>query len=970
MEALAAVGLAGNILGFIDFAFKLLTTTRTIYRSASGTTPEYCVIDTIARHVEDHCDKLAHTHGTSPQFSAVVEESSKIARELQSHIQKVREKATGSKWNSFMLALREVMNKSEVAALVERLSSLNKQITAHLLQSMLDRQTRLVEEFGGISDEIKTRGVRFDNVIASVRQDLEKAVNITQTILEKWEERNGETHCEAITSLDIGGFSLSLDAPNDFISYYALQSNSGNLISHYQTTKSLEFDEIRSREGQIDKAHIDTFLWVLDRSPEGIGFVQWLENGNSTYWIQGKAGAGKSTLMKYICDQPMTYEYLDRWADGQLLITAKYFSWFAGTNLQKSQEGLLRTLLFNIVTKHPRLLGDLHLLENDDVKYALRKGHFDSRTLAWLILRLIEKTPTIKYCFFIDGLDEFSEPHADLIDIINSLATHNNVKLCLSSRPLNQFADAYGEDTENQLKVESLTQKDIQSFVADKLSAHRSFRMKGPKGLEYQKLVMRPVERSSGVFLWVVLIVRSLLEGLTNGDSIEYLERRLAEFPNDLRDFLKFMLGSVDQRYRKETAEAFRIALVYEDAIPLILFSALFTMNSDLDWPINLRCDPHTRDEILSIHEEAHRQLDTRCKGLLEVIEPSQDLESHTMVTVHWLHRCVRDFLKSSEEMKEILGVEMKDGKNARLLICGAYLGVTKWLPNYEEEYTLSNAFERIVFHPFCKTADKLYRRELDPLGVSVRGSDVETLHAVILELERTLQERWPACYTRLAYRALELDWEEYIEYRMEVGSPILTHIKGQLLGYTVGCKGRDPNLGVMKILLDHEANPNEQLRAGPTHTPWTTALTRYMWEKDKLENEKKKPVADQLEDIADKLRVCELKVFKIVGAIQLLAKFGADPNAPIPNRHFPEIPREITARELIENHVAFPELQDIELKQTAGWFSVWLGRLWSWQESRHASGFPTGFPRISLADLQLWGHSWAWTEGSGVASK
>jgi hypothetical protein len=41
MEALAAVGLAGNILQFIDFSFNIISGINKVCSSASGMTPEY-----------------------------------------------------------------------------------------------------------------------------------------------------------------------------------------------------------------------------------------------------------------------------------------------------------------------------------------------------------------------------------------------------------------------------------------------------------------------------------------------------------------------------------------------------------------------------------------------------------------------------------------------------------------------------------------------------------------------------------------------------------------------------------------------------------------------------------------------------------------------------------------------------------------------------------------------------------------
>ena len=45
-------------------------------------------------------------------------------------------------------------------------------------------------------------------------------------------------------------------------------------------------------------SHRATFDWIF--SEDGPGFAQWLKDGKGVYWIYGKAGSGKSTLMKFI----------------------------------------------------------------------------------------------------------------------------------------------------------------------------------------------------------------------------------------------------------------------------------------------------------------------------------------------------------------------------------------------------------------------------------------------------------------------------------------------------------------------------------------------------------------------------------------------------------------------------------------------------------------------------------------------
>lgn len=74
---------------------------------------------------------------------------------------------------------------------------------------------------------------------------------------------------------------------------------------------SLKFKMINAREEEIRDAHASTFNWIFDPSGKPLSgiiqssrfgksrwdnFVEWLEYGTGIYWINGKAGSGKSTV--------------------------------------------------------------------------------------------------------------------------------------------------------------------------------------------------------------------------------------------------------------------------------------------------------------------------------------------------------------------------------------------------------------------------------------------------------------------------------------------------------------------------------------------------------------------------------------------------------------------------------------------------------------------------------------------------
>ena len=122
---------------------------------------------------------------------------------------------------------------------------------------------------------------------------------------------------------------------------------------------SLRFPTMENRFEEIEPAHKKTFEWIF-RPPaqqsKWSNFPQWLLEGIGIYWINGKAASGKSTLMRFICEDPRTDTLLNEWSSPDLLIRATHFFWNSGTPDQRSYQGLLRALLYDILRQARRLI--------------------------------------------------------------------------------------------------------------------------------------------------------------------------------------------------------------------------------------------------------------------------------------------------------------------------------------------------------------------------------------------------------------------------------------------------------------------------------------------------------------------------------------------------------------------------------------------------------------------------------------
>ncbi|KAF5521118.1 hypothetical protein CGCA056_v006528 [Colletotrichum aenigma] len=162
-----------------------------------------------------------------------------------------------------------------------------------------------------------------------------------------------------------------------------------------------------------------------------------------------------------------------------------------------------------------------------------------------------------RICFFIDGLDEYSGDQFELANDILRMGRSPNIKICASSRPWNEFTDAF-EHSEWKLYPHDLTRDDIQMSVKDNLRDSDNFKR---------------LQQSDGVFSsGFFLVVRSLLHGLMKEDDIQDLRKRLRGFPTDLKETFSQMLNNIDESYRKRTARLFLTLTHAATSFPVLAF--------------------------------------------------------------------------------------------------------------------------------------------------------------------------------------------------------------------------------------------------------------------------------------------------------------------------------------------------------------------------------------------------------------
>ncbi|KAE9373908.1 hypothetical protein N431DRAFT_374559 [Stipitochalara longipes BDJ] len=704
IDPLTALGLASNVVQFVDFAAKLIGESQKIYKSVSSASEDHIILDTVASDIHRLCDSILIPEGCSDTLKQLTGDTRRISQELLGVLEKLTVKGQKTRWKSFVVAVRGVLGQEEIDSLARRLSRLQGQLNTHI-------QALISNEIAKISLTMKSlegMAVRLDIKQAGhLRSMQEGVVQVVEKLIQKrLDDVFGNTPTAAAFAKQID-LSKVTELPTNISTFTGYLGTVEQQISKttrdYQLLQTLNFDNIWARHDRVVQAHSHTFTWifkgVLPETNKPIKYVEWLRERTGIFWIHGKPGSGKSTLMKYLIHHPKTADHLQAWADGKRLVIAKFFFWNSGTKLQKSQEGLLRSLLFEILRQFPEIVSSVYgaVMQSQqesqssdipelNITQNPSEIHWNPQNLLRAFDYLRGHDLTAKFCFFIDGLDEYKDAEnrdpRELIKVLRSLASSPHIKLCLSSRSWTVFKDAFGDDPERTVKLEDLTRQDIRLYVSDNFNGHEQFHKLSLRDPAYANLVEEVVRKAQGVFLWVFLVVRDLLEGLTYNDTIKTMRLRLDRFPEDLDTFFKHIFDSIPKVYRVQSARTFQVAMSRDEPLLLMTYSFIDDVEEDpnLSFSSSLKLNP---EEIEAKLAAMGRRLDGRSRGLLEVIVNGKE----PIHLVEFLHRTVRDFLLHTPDIRNEMMGSLENKSQTWVLLSRATSLMFRYCP--ETDFTI-----------------------------------------------------------------------------------------------------------------------------------------------------------------------------------------------------------------------------------------------------------------------------------------
>lgn len=482
--------------------------------------------------------------------------------------------------------------------------------------------------------------------------------------------------------------------------------------------QSLKFPGLNERRNQVPDAHKSTFQWIFvgDDGPsveDSTGsdledsdwedsdlddldladpseaswdlFSNWLSSTAGIYWISGKPGSGKTTLVKYVLNHPKTAAYLDIWSPRAL--TVSHFFWRPGNEMQQNIKGLLCSLLYQLLENSVKAT-NLVFQSIQRQWSGAKDDHTDWSVpeLRSVFLQTLSSYE-VPICIFIDGLDEVhpAEGPLQLLELVEQFHRCRNTKLCLASRPepiLQGRLSSYPH-----LRLQDLTRNDLERYARDhiKLSAvideEDTF-----KGSQSSNAAWHPIEsvvnKAEGVFLWLVLAVKTINNGFMYGDTLDMIQQRINNLPGDLTKLYKDMWNRVcegsPEAYHQTAALYFRLILLDSEpssswfpqtsTLQLMLASTLIAdqLLGAIENPLELVPE----EKMLKECRDLERKLELYCFGLVTITKSSRKEKvigwygsqydrlwsCYGQGHAQFIHRTARDFLLDTLEGKEILG--------------------------------------------------------------------------------------------------------------------------------------------------------------------------------------------------------------------------------------------------------------------------------------------------------------------------
>lgn len=146
MDPLTALSVAGCIVQFVDFAWKVVSKGNKIYRSNDGSTAENSDLEVVTtdlillqakiKRTAPARDDADESTTQDAGLEKLVTASKELAETLLRRLNMAKAQGRYRRWKSLRQALKSVCTKDEIDTMAKRLSAFREELQTHILVSL------------------------------------------------------------------------------------------------------------------------------------------------------------------------------------------------------------------------------------------------------------------------------------------------------------------------------------------------------------------------------------------------------------------------------------------------------------------------------------------------------------------------------------------------------------------------------------------------------------------------------------------------------------------------------------------------------------------------------------------------------------------------------------------------------------------------------------------------------------------